>query len=255
MKRQTKEKYDNLLKKYPNETIIKSYSHRTSDNGKKRIFLKGVCGFCGDDFECRSDNKNLLNNNPACKKCNQSTMPDFIEDDIRIYKTIGGEEYSNILGFPGYWINKKGEIIGRSGKKIYQRNISNKGYEKKIFKTKQKTKAFSIHRLVALAFIPNPENKTQVNHIDGNKLNNHVSNLEWVTNQENHNHKMKNGLNVNKKLEEHGCAKLSNEQALYIKKSKEKNSDLAKRFNVSPLTISNIKRGISWKGLEDYEKK
>ena len=58
-------------------------------------------------------------------------------------------------------------------------------------------KTFALHRLIALAFLDNPENKEQVNHIDGIKLNNSVENLEFVTNQENQIHKFKIGLGNN----------------------------------------------------------
>jgi len=58
-------------------------------------------------------------------------------------------------------------------------------------------KTFALHRLIALTFIENPENKCQVNHIDGNKINNYVTNLEWVTNKENQIHKFKIGLGNN----------------------------------------------------------
>lgn len=74
----------------------------------------------------------------------------------------------------------------QSNKRYFYVNVSLKG----------KSKRKRIHRLVAEAFIPNPLNKTEVNHIDGNRYNNHVSNLEWVTSSENKLHAFKLGLRV-----------------------------------------------------------
>jgi hypothetical protein len=62
-------------------------------------------------------------------------------------------------------------------------------------------KNYSLHRIVALTFIPNPENKDTVNHKDGNKLNNAISNLEWLTNKENIQHGFNSGLYQNSKTE------------------------------------------------------
>jgi hypothetical protein len=84
----------------------------------------------------------------------------------------------------------KGKVLknflnrGQSFHYVYQVDLSVGGRRKK----------FQVHRLVAIAFIPNPEDKPQVNHIDGNPLNNDVANLEWATSKENMNHARDTGL-------------------------------------------------------------
>lgn len=72
--------------------------------------------------------------------------------------------------------------------RVLKENIGKFGYRKSILTKNHKAKTLLLHRLVANTFIPNPENKPQVNHIDGNKGNNNVDNLEWVTASENVKH-------------------------------------------------------------------
>lgn len=113
-------------------------------------------------------------------------------------------------------------------------------------------KTLRIHRLVAQAFIPNPERKPQVNHKDGNTRNNHVDNLEWATSQENVRHSWKNGLSENSRLsgENSPFSKLSLKQVKEIKKKyirKEYGSGvLAKEYGVSNMAILRIIRGETW---------
>lgn len=81
--------------------------------------------------------------------------------------------------------------------KILKHSPNNWGYHKVQLYKDGKSQMLYIHRLVASLFIPNPENKEQVNHIDGNKANNKVSNLEWATSKENLHHAEKLGLRSN----------------------------------------------------------
>jgi hypothetical protein len=85
-------------------------------------------------------------------------------------------------------ILEDGTVFGLKGKPLKHR--IDKGY----VKVRLPEGWYPLHRLLALKFIPNPEGKAQVNHKDGNKLNNSLDNLEWVTHQENLYHAMDNGL-------------------------------------------------------------
>lgn len=110
-------------------------------------------------------------------------------------------------------------------------NNNSKKYWRVQIQINNKGKQFAVHRLVATAFIPNPLNLPQVNHIDGNKDNNHVSNLEWCTQSYNQKHAYDHGLKDIRKMSEH-CAlrKLTPEQVKYIKEQYKK-VDLSIRGN------------------------
>ena len=97
------------------------------------------------------------------------------------------EEYRQIKDFENYEISNYGNVRNKKTKRILKSNCVGKGYLAVQLSKNSTRKSFQIHRLIALEFIPNsdPENKTQVNHIDGNKLNNNIDNLEWVTPSEN----------------------------------------------------------------------
>lgn len=106
----------------------------------------------------------------------------------------------------------------KNGKIMYQREHN--GYKRVQFKTNGKIKDFGVHRLVAMAFIPNPDNKPQIDHIDGNPSNNRVDNLRWATAKENNNNPVTldrkrsimsivNKRNIGKKLKEETKRKIS----------------------------------------------
>jgi len=93
-----------------------------------------------------------------------------------------------------YEVSNTGLIRNKINKKILSTSITNSKYLQVDLWINNKRIHQYIHRLVALAFIDNPNNKLEVNHIDGNKLNNNVNNLEWVTHQENNQYAYDIGL-------------------------------------------------------------
>ena len=138
----------------------------------------------------------------------------------------------------GYQVSTYGRVksFKRGGIKILKPDVNRKGYLFVALYKNGKRTFFKIHRLVALAFVPNPENKPQVNHIDGNKLNNFVGNLEWVTNSQNQQHAFDIGL----------CkSRINKAQAEYIRANPDNltTTELGKMFGVNSAQISRIQMG------------
>lgn len=135
----------------------------------------------------------------------------------------------------------KGGIIKGNKSRFYQSLcLSKNGY----------IKSYAIHRLVAITFIKNSDNKPYVNHKDGNKFNNRVDNLEWTTPSENKIHAVKNGFTYSPRGEKHWASKLSEWQVISIRRNAYKpQKELAKEFNVSFQTISDIINRKKWKHI------
>jgi DNA-directed RNA polymerase specialized sigma subunit len=117
---------------------------------------------------------------------------------------------------------------------------------------KQAKKTYKIHRLVAIHFIQNPENKPMVNHKNGIKSDNRVENLEWSTSKENCVHAHENNLVDISKGENHYRSKLTERTVFEIKYGKFEgmsHSQIGKMFGIKRLQVLKIRNGINWKHI------
>lgn len=144
--------------------------------------------------------------------------------------------------FPLYYISNFGSVIRIKTNRTIKIQTDKAGYKYvQLYKNKKRYNYF-VHRLVAECYLLPSEKHMEVNHIDGNKSNNHYSNLEWVTPSQNVKHSIKLGLRKTK-INNLDVSYIRNN---YIKRHKEFGiRALARKLKVSPAQISNIVKGYS----------
>lgn len=171
------------------------------------------------------------------------------------------DTWKDVKGYEGlYRVNPNGEIYSLISQKIikpfYRGSRENNKYLVVDLHQNKKGKTVSVHRIVAEAFIPNPNNLPCVNHKDGNKYNNSVENLEWCTYSENNLHACKTGLKVIPNGTTSKLSKLTYDEVVEIKKclilgdSQYGTRPLAKKYGVDHNVILDIYHDIKYKDVK-----
>lgn len=152
--------------------------------------------------------------------------------------------------YPGFYVTPQGSVFSTSGRRLTRLRPGRKatGYRfVGLTNAHGERKYEMVHRLVAKAFIQNPDGLPAVNHIDLDKSNNAISNLEWVTHSENSNHAIASGaVRVGQ-----GIRVLTAEQIAEVKEASGKYRDIAAKYGCSAQTVCNIKRGFSGSSRKD----
>ena len=165
-----------------------------------------------------------------------------------------------INGSNNCYVTEDGHVIGTQGR-ILKHGLSN-GYPTVVICYKDGSKkSRAVHRLVAKSFLPPPskeileDSRTKgarvpvVNHIDGNKLNNHYTNLEWCTYKQNYDHAIENGLNTLRKGEDSNFSKIDENTVHAICKMMAEGArtvDICKKLNVTRSTVYPIRHKENW---------
>lgn len=175
--------------------------------------------------------------------------------------------FKDIQGYEGlYWIDHFGNILTKNWRNTGKRSMlkpaaDTKGYLRVALMKDGILTTHKVHRLVAIHFVPNPNNKPQVNHKDGIKSNNHYTNLEWCTGKENMQHAYNNGLSyklnpvnkIPKAGELNGQSLLTAPQVMEIRnKFKPRlttRKELAIEYGVTESCIKDIVARKSWKHI------
>lgn len=196
------------------------------------------------------------------RECDSRTLESTLKGKpIRCIKITPGELIAEVRvkpveGFDDrFLVTDDGRVLSKATNKVIKQHTNFRGY--KVFATyiggrKGIAVCPRVHRLVAKAFIPNPENKPQINHIDGNKVNNRWTNLEWNTNLENSHHAIRTGLTKVDYGENSRLAKLTNTQVKEIRAKIARGMPmvkLIKEYGLAKSTMYDIKNNITYKDI------
>jgi hypothetical protein len=178
----------------------------------------------------------------------------FPHQSEALERVAGHENCAWVVGYEGlYSVDESGNVYStvtttsrRMG--ILKPHIKNGYPAVNLFKD-GKQKHHYIHRLVAEAFVPNPDNLPEVNHKDCDKTNNQVSNLEWCDRHWNLQHSYDHGLK--RTGETHGCARLTEDDVREIRalRGKVSGKEISQMFGVAQCTVSAIQLHRIWKGV------
>lgn len=149
------------------------------------------------------------------------------------------------------WVFGNTNSVQRKEETIVTQYVNKYKYCCVLLSTNSKKKSIKVHRLVAIAFIPNPENKPQVNHKDGDKQNNNDWNLEWNTAKENVKHAYDTGLKNGSAGVKNGRVKLTEKDVIEIRRLSSTMSGyaIAKKYGIYQTTVSKILTRKLWKHI------
>jgi hypothetical protein len=183
-----------------------------------------------------------------CVNGRTNTAAGFIWEHIKNIKEEAREDIASmeIKGYSKYLIYNNGQIYSENVKR-YLNSRKSGGYYRVTLSNNNISQTYNVHILVAQYFCENPDNKPIVNHKDGNKLNNHYTNLEWVTHSENSRHAHNLGL-INKPVSKriHQYAREDKDKLVILRtfNSRREAAEFVKRKNIKS-AISTIMKGIS----------